>query len=135
LEPRISLITLGVRDLERARRFYRDGLGLPERTESNDRVSFLQLRGLVLALYGRADLARDAGLEDDGSGFSGVSIAHNVSSREAVTATLVKVVGAGATLVKPGEDTFWGGYVGYFADPDGYLWEVAWNPGMPELAQ
>ena len=135
MEPRISLITLGVRDLERARRFYRDGLGLPERSESNDRVSFLQLRGVVLALYGRADLVRDAGLEDNGTGFAGVSIAHNVVSREAVDAALAEAVGAGARLVKAGEDTFWGGYVGYFTDPDGYLWEVAWNPGMPELAQ
>ena len=134
MEPRISLITLGVRDLERMRRFYRDGLGLSERSQSNEGVCFLQLRGVVLALYGWDELAADAGLDPAGAGFRGLALAHNVESREAVDAVLVEAVSAGGTLVKPAGDTFWGGYTGYFSDPEGYLWEVAWNPFMPDLA-
>ena len=135
MEPRISMITLGVTDLARSRAFYRDGLGLPEHEASNEGVAFFALRGAWLGLYGREALAEDAKVVAHGSGFAGFSLAHNRDSKEGVDATLREAVAAGGTLVKPAEDVFWGGYSGYFADPDGFLWEVAWNPYMPQLAE
>ena len=128
MEPRISIITLGVTDLPRAVEFYRDGLGLPLYDENTESIAFFQNRGTWLALYPREALAKDVGIDASGSGFSGVTLAHNVRTREEVDALLEVAVAAGATLMKPAEDTFWGGYSGYFADPEGYLWEVAWNP-------
>ena len=128
MEPRISIITLGVTDLPRSVAFYRDGLGLPLFDENTESIAFFQNRGTWLALYPRESLAADGGISAEGSGFSGVTLAHNVRSREEVDALLEVAMAAGATLVKPAEDTFWGGYSGYFADPEGYLWEVAWNP-------
>ncbi|HWC29415.1 MAG TPA: VOC family protein [Dehalococcoidia bacterium] len=135
MRPRISLITLGVRDLERSRRFYKDGLGLPENAASNEGVAFFEMRGAWLGLYPRHLLAEDARVPEEGSGFTGVTIAHNRPSKGEVDATIAEAVAAGATLVKPAEDVSWGGYSGYFSDPDGFLWEVAWNPFMPELAE
>jgi catechol 2,3-dioxygenase-like lactoylglutathione lyase family enzyme len=134
MKPRISLITLGVSDLERARRFYVDGLGLPVRPESGGDVVFLDLRGAWLALWPRSELARDTGMPAAGEGFRGFALAHNVLTQSEVDAVLAEAKAAGGTVVKPGQVTDWGGYAGYFADPDGFLWEVAWNPGMPELA-
>ena len=128
MEPRISIITLGVTDLPRAVAFYRDGLGLNLYDENTESIAFFQNRGTWLALYPREALAKDVGIDAEGSGFSGVTLAHNVRSREEVDAVLDEAVAAGADLVKPAQDTFWGGYSGYFADPEGYLWEVAWNP-------
>lgn len=128
MEPRISIITLGVNDLPRAVEFYRDGLGLPLYDENTESIAFFQNRGTWLALYPREALAADVGIDAQGSGFSGVTLAHNVRTREEVDDLLEQAVAAGATLMKPAEDTFWGGYSGYFADPEGYLWEVAWNP-------
>ena len=128
MEPRISIITLGVNDLPRSVEFYRDGLGLPLFDENTESIAFFQNRGAWLALYPRESLAADAGVPTEGSGFSGVTLAHNVRTREEVDALLDVAVSAGATLVKPAQDTFWGGYSGYFADPEGYLWEIAWNP-------
>ena len=130
MEPRISIITLGVTDLPRSVKFYRDGLGLPLFDENTESIAFFQNRGTWLALYPRESLAADVGIAAEGSGFSGVTLAHNVRTREEVDALLEVAVAAGATLVKPAEDTFWGGYSGYFADPEGYLWEVAWNPHL-----
>lgn len=127
MKPRISMLTLGVRDLAASIRFYEQGLGFP-RMESPPEVAFFTLNGTWLALYGRDALAEDAGVMPDGSGFSGIAIAHNVDSEAAVDAVLDEAVAAGAKLVKPGQKTDWGGYAGYFADPDGYLWEVAHNP-------
>ena len=129
MEPRISLITLGVKDLGRSVRFYREGLGLPLR-EGGDVsvVAFFETRGTWLALFPREALAADAGVPADGAGFPGFSLAHNVRTREEVDAVLEQAQAAGARLVKAAGDTDWGGYSGYFADPDGYLWEVAWNP-------
>lgn len=129
MEPRISIITLGVSDLERSITFYRDGLGLPKR-EGPDGIAFFDLRGTWLSLYSRESLAEDALVPAQGSGFSGITLAHNVRSPEDVDATLEEAVKAGATLRKPGQKVFWGGYSGYFEDPDGFLWEVAWNPGF-----
>ena len=127
MEPRISIITLGVTDLARSIRFYRDGLGLPADT-SNASIAFFELRGTWLALYPREELAKDALVPSEGSGFAGFTLAHNVASKKLVDETLAQAVRAGAQLLKPGQDVFWGGYSGYFADPDGFLWEVAWSP-------
>lgn len=127
MKPRISMITLGVSDLARAVRFYEEGLGFP-RLESPPEVAFFTLNGTWLGLYGRDALAEDAGIPSQGSGFSGIALSHNVDSDVEVDAVIDHAVAAGATLIKPGQKVFWGGYSGYFADPDGYLWEVAHNP-------
>jgi len=126
MEQRISVITLGVADLERARRFYESGLGW-RRSGDNPSVAFYQVGGAVFALWSRASLAEDACVRDTG-GFGGVTLAQNVGSKAAVDRVLDEAVAAGARLLKPAGDTFWGGYSGYFADPDGHPWEVAWNP-------
>ena len=128
MEPRISIITLGVSDLPRAVRFYRDGLGLTLYDDNTESIAFFQNKGTWLALYPRDALAADVGIPTEGSGFSGVTLAHNLRTKEEVDELLDVAVAAGATLVKPAQDTFWGGYSGYFSDPDGYLWEIAWNP-------
>jgi uncharacterized protein len=127
MEQRLSLVTLGVADLGRARRFYEQGLGW-RRANRHDEVAFYQLGGMVLALWGRDALAEDAGLAAAGSGFAGIALACNARDRAEVDAVLAEAKTAGGTLVKPAQDTVWGGYAGYFADPDGHLWEVAWNP-------
>lgn len=127
MDQRISLITLGVDDLARSRAFFEEGLGWnPSSTQ--DGVCFYQLPGLGLALFGRADLADDARRPVDGR-FSGVTLAVNERSREAVDATFAQALAAGATSLKAPEDVFWGGYSGYFADLDGHTWEIAYNPG------
>lgn len=131
MEARVSLVTLGVEDLERALGFYRDGLGWPLSSVGSEDVAFFRTGGVVLALYRRNLLADDVGVPAEGTGFSGVTLAHNVVEREDVDTVLDEATVAGATLVKAAEDIFWGGRSGYFADPDGHLWEVAWNPGFP----
>ncbi|MBK7664961.1 MAG: VOC family protein [Candidatus Methylophosphatis roskildensis] len=128
MEPRLSLVTLGVADLARAIAFYRDGLGLPLRPESAGDIAFFGLAGAWLALYPRNALAEDALSAPQGSGFRGFTLAHNLRSEAEVDALLAQACAAGATLVKPAQKTFWGGYSGYFADPDGFLWEIAHNP-------
>ncbi len=127
MEARISIITLGVIDLNTSIRFYRDGLGLPLR-EGSDGIAFFELKGTWLALFPRAALAADANVSTQGSGFPGFTLAHNVRTKEEVDHVLQQAQHAGAFLAKPAADTDWGGYSGYFQDPDGYLWEVAWNP-------
>ncbi|QNM96038.1 VOC family protein [Chitinimonas koreensis] len=130
MEPRLSFITLGVADLPRARAFYRDVVGWPLSAKSQDGVAFFQLNGFVLALFPAEALARDAGLPESAvGGHSRISLAYNVCERDEVDALLAELAGRGATIVRPAADAFWGGRTGYFSDPDGYLWEVAWNPG------
>lgn len=129
MEQRVSLITLGVADLVRARRFYEEGLGW-RRGNTDDSVAFYEIPGGIFALWSRSALAEDAGVADVGSGlFGGVALAYNTRSKAEVDAVLAEAARAGARILKPGQDAFWGGYTGYFADPDGHIWEVAWNPG------
>jgi len=128
MEPRISIITLGVADLGRAIVFYRDGLGLPTTYKEGEGIAFFQLKGVWLALYPSDLLAEDACLPPERTRFGGITLAHNVASKEIVDEVIARALAAGATLLKPAADTFWGGYSGYFADPDGHPWEVAWNP-------
>ena len=128
MEPRISLITLGVADLQRSIAFYRDGLKLRKRDGGSENIAFFETSGTWLSLYPREALAEDAGIASEGTGSRDFTLAHNVRSPEEVERILEEALAAGATLVKPGQPVFWGGYSGYFADPDGFLWEVAWNP-------
>ncbi len=128
MKPRLSLVTLGVADLSRALRFYRDGLGWPTTAADGDGVAFFNLGGVVLSLYPREKLAEDVMVAPSGSGFAGITLAHNVASEAEVDEVLRTVAALGATIVKPAQKVFWGGYSGYFADPDGHLWEVAHNP-------
>ena len=123
-------MTLGVQDVGRARKFY-EALGWKASSASKPEVAFFNLCGIVFSLFGRGALAADIGISDSGPGFSGIALAHNERTKEAVDETLAQAAAAGATIVKPGQDTFWGGYAGYFADPDGHYWEIAWNPFMP----
>lgn len=129
MKPKIGMITLGVSDLERETRFYRDGLGLPQHGNYPG-VTFFALNGTWLGLYPRTDLARDAQVDAAGTGFRGFSLAHNVASKEEVDAVLLEAEKAGGKIEKQAKDAEWGGYSGYFSDPDGFLWEVAWNPGF-----
>lgn len=141
MKPHITLLTLGVDDLERAVAFYRDGLGLPTRgivgaEFEHGAVAFFELAGgLKLALWPRASLAHDSGLATGERSPTEFAIAHNVGSQREVDLVLEQARVAGATLVKPGAETFYGGYAGYFQDPDGHLWEVAWNPAWDEADQ
>jgi predicted lactoylglutathione lyase len=126
MEQRISIVTLGVADLAKSREFY-ERLGW-KKSGNNEGIVFFQAGGMALALYPKGDLAKDAKVSADGSGFAGVTIAYNTRSRDEVDAVLAEAVRAGAKLLKAAQEAFWGGYSGYFADPDGFLWEVAWNP-------
>ena len=131
MEPRISIVTLGVSDLRASTAFYREGLKLPLLTEkSSENISFFQVNkgSLWLALYPAHLLAEDATVKPEGGGFKGFTLAHNVRDREAVHAVFDEAVAAGATPIKQPQEVFWGGYSGYIADPDGFLWEIAHNP-------
>ena len=127
MKPRISMITLGVRDLAAAIKFYQEGLGFP-RMKSPPEVAFFTLNGSWLGLYGRESLAEDATVSSAGEGFESFTLAHNVGSEKAVDEVVSQAVDAGATVVKKPQKVFWGGYSGYFKDLDGHLWEVAHNP-------
>jgi uncharacterized protein len=132
MEQRLSLVSLGVADVAAATAFY-ERLGWQRSVaNSNESITFFQLGGIILGLYGRQALADDMGLEySDRIGFNGISLAFNARSREEVDAVLAEAKAAGANIVKPAEEVFWGGYSGYFADLDGHYWEVAWNPFFP----
>lgn len=130
MEPRLTLVTLGVEDIVRARQFY-ETLGFVASASGTDDVVFFNAGGLVLGLFGREALAHDANAVDSKPGFSGISLAHNCRSEAEVDVVLGEAVTAGGKLLKPGQKVFWGGYSGYFTDLDGHLWEVAYNPYMP----
>jgi predicted lactoylglutathione lyase len=130
MDRRVSLITLGVADLGASRAFY-ERLGLAASPASNADVAFFQLDGMALALFGRAALAEDAHVANSQPGFSGITIAQNQHSKAEVDRIMAEAKAAGATILKPAQDVFWGGYCGYFSDPDGHLWEIAWNPFFP----
>jgi uncharacterized protein len=136
MQPRITVLTIGVDDLERSVRFYRDGLGLPTGGITGEQyahgaVAFFDLEaGLKLAVWPRASLAHDTGLAQSAPGPTEFSIGHNVSSEGEVDEVMRRAEQAGAKIVKPARKTFWGGYAGYFQDPDQHLWEVVFNPGL-----
>lgn len=136
MQPRITVITLGVEDLEASLRFYREGLGFPSegiigQEFEHGAVAFIQLQpGLRLALWPRSSIAHDTGLALGPASSTEMTLGHNVSSRTEVDAVMAMAATAGAVIVKPAHDTFWGGYSGYFKDPDGHLWEVVWNPQL-----
>ena len=127
MDARVSIITLGVADVAKARTFY-EALGFKASAASQETIAFFDAGGVVLAIYGRAALAEDAHVADVKPGFSGVTIAHNCRNEAEVDKVLAHAVAAGATLKKSAQKVFWGGYSGYFADPDGHPWEVAYNP-------
>jgi len=134
MKPRITVITIGVDDLDRALRFYRDGLGLPTQgifgTEfEHGAVAFFDLQwGMKLAIWPRNSLSHDTGLPLNSPSPTEMTLGHNVSSKAEVDAVMAQARNAGAVIVKPAQDTFWGGYAGYFQDPDRHLWEIVWNP-------
>ncbi|MCY1529232.1 Glyoxalase/Bleomycin resistance protein/Dioxygenase superfamily protein [compost metagenome] len=134
MRPRITVITLGVDDLDAALRFYRDGLGLPTpgiigQEFEHGAVVFLDMQpGLRLALWPRASIAHDTGLPLGAASPTNLTLGHNVDSRKEVDRVMAKAKSAGARILKPAHDTFWGGYAGYFQDPDGHVWEAVWNP-------
>jgi catechol 2,3-dioxygenase-like lactoylglutathione lyase family enzyme len=136
MKPRITLITLGVADLERSLRFYRDGLGLATdgivgQEFEHGAVAFFNLQaGVVLAVWPRESISHDAGLPLSSPSPTEFTLGHNVASRAEVDAVMQQARNAGAAIIKPAQQTFWGGYAGYFQDPDGHLWEVAWNPEL-----
>ncbi len=130
MTPHLSVVTLGVEDIARSRAFY-EALGFKASSDSNANVTFFDAGGVVLALFGRCALAKDAAVEDSAPSFSGVSLAWNVADDAAADAAMAVAHAAGAKLLKPAQKAFWGGYHGYFADPDGHIWEVAHNPFWP----
>ena len=127
MEQRISIVTFGVADLGRSRDFYRR-LGWTPSAASNEAIIFFQAGGVAVALYPRAELAKDANLAPEGAGFAGITVAYNARSRDEVDGVMAEAQAAGARILKPAQEAFWGGYSGYFADPDNFAWEVAWNP-------
>lgn len=130
MEQRINIITLGVEDIKKSKKFY-EALGWTPSSASNDHLIAFQMSGIVLCLYPKTLLAEDAGVFSKSEGFHGITLAQNVTSKEEVQKILEQAVEAGAKLMKPAQEVFWGGYRGYFADPDGHLWEIAWNPHWP----
>lgn len=128
MEPRVNVITLGVTDMIKSRDFYERGLGWKVSPISQEDIVFFQLGAIILALYPRDTLAEDATILSEGGGFRGVTFAQNVRTKSEVSAVLKTAESSGGKIVKPAQDVFWGGHSGYFADPDGHLWEVAWNP-------
>jgi uncharacterized protein len=130
MEPRLHIVTLGVKNLKRSRKFY-ERMGFRASPASQGDITFFRAGGVVLALYPAGALAEDASVDEKGTGFRGVTLAHNVPERKEVGEVLKEAQTAGGKIVKPAQDAFWGGHSGYFSDPDGHLWEVAWNPHFP----
>jgi catechol 2,3-dioxygenase-like lactoylglutathione lyase family enzyme len=130
MEQRISIVTLGVSDLARSREFY-ERLGWRRAATKTEGIVFFQAGGMAVALYSRDELAKDANVSADGHGFCRITLAYNARNRAEVDAVLGEAQSAGAKILKAAQEASWGGYSGYFADPDGFLWEVAWNPFFP----
>ena len=129
MKSKISLITLGVKDFEKSFRFYRDGLGFkPHNYKEKDNIVFFEMEGTWLSLFPKDKLAHDATVPPEDGRFTGIPLSHNVKTKEEVEKVFNLAVSAGAKSIKKPQDVFWGGYSGYFSDPDGYLWEVAYNP-------
>jgi predicted lactoylglutathione lyase len=128
MRQKLTLITLGVSDIERSLAFYEKGLGWKKSSSSNDNIAFFSLGGMVLGLYSRHSLAEDATVNAAGTGFPGITISYNAKSEQEVDEVLAEVQKLGATIIKPAQKVFWGGYSGYFQDPDGHYFEVAFNP-------
>lgn len=131
MEQRMTIVGLGVDDLEASNRFYEDVFGWEKMPSSNENISFFQLNGILLSLYPREKLAEDAQVSAEGQGFKAFSLAYNARTKEEVDGLVNDLVGKGARLVKQPEEVFWGGYSGYIADPDDNLWEIAFNPYLP----
>jgi catechol 2,3-dioxygenase-like lactoylglutathione lyase family enzyme len=131
MDQHLHMITLGVSDLDRSRRFYAETLGWAPARASSEHVAFFQAGGVVLGLFPRAELAADALTPPEGSGFAGLTLAHNARSEAEVDEIIRTLKARGVRIVKEPQRVFWGGYSSYFADPDGFLWEVAYNPGFP----
>lgn len=130
MEPRVSIVTLGVDDLDRAVAFY-EAMGLERHRKLTDGVAFFQMGGVILALWPRAEIARDAGIDADKTGGSGIVLAHNTRTADEVVKLLARAQAAGGRVVKPATQAFWGGVQGYFEDTERNLWEIAWNPDFP----
>lgn len=128
IPPGLSVVTLGVHNFDRALAFYRDGLGWPARINAEEQIAFFDLGGVLLALYPRDALAKEITVSGSGSGFAGVALAYNATSEAAVDSILQTVAALGARIAKPAQKVFWGGYSGYFEDPEGFVWEVVYNP-------
>ena len=128
MRPNLTVVTLGVANLRRSHDFYVRRLGWPTSSRIEDGVVFVRLTGIVLALWSRELLAKDIGVPDGGGSFGGTTLAHNARDRGEVDQVMAQVKEAGARILRPAHETFWGGYSGHFADPDGHVWEVAWNP-------
>ena len=133
VEQRISIVTLGVRDLAASKRFYADGLGWKPAYENNE-IIFFQTGGMIFALFLRDKLAEDFQADPGTFGRAAVALAYNVRAKSEVDPLIKRAIVAGATLLKPAHEASWGGYSGYFADPDGFTWEIAWNPAWPVKA-
>jgi len=129
MRQKLSIVTLGVQNFQRSLDFYKNGLGWKP-SRASDNIAFFPMDGVILALYPREKLAEDVTVDSTGSGFSGITLAYNAKSKEEVDEVLHTVQSVGAKIIKQAQQVFWGGYSGYFADPDGYLWEVAWNPSF-----
>lgn len=134
MQPKLGMVTLGVENLQRSLQFYRDGLGWKTSDQQHEEIAFFPLGSVELALYPRTKLAEDATVNPSGTGFSGITLSYKATSRADVDALLQRVEQLGERIVKPAQDVFWGGYSGYFADPDGHLWEVAWSAAWDTTA-
>ena len=131
MDQRLTIVGLGVNDLEKSTAFYENHFGWEKTGSSNEHITFFQLNGILLSLYPRDKLAEDATVSPEGSGFKGVTLAYNTRSEEEVDNFIQRLSDAGVTIVKQPQKVFWGGYSSYIADPDGHLWEIAYNPFLP----
>ncbi|NER15014.1 VOC family protein [Leptobacterium flavescens] len=135
MEQRLTIVGLGVSDLKTSTEFYEEKLGWKKTDSSNESISFFELNGILLSLYPTEKLAEDAGVDHRGEGFKGFSLAHNTRTKEEVDSLIASLESKGVKIVKRPEEVFWGGYSSYIADPDGHLWEIAFNPYLPLDAQ